>query len=122
MRRQIALCVFTLGAALVLPATRTAAQSNEPEHHRHRSQTLAKQAPASQTIAERTESFKFVTIDVPNATFTIPAGIGPSGDIVGIYGDASFNEHGFLLSHGNFTTIDVPGALIGASGILRLQP
>lgn len=38
-------------------------------------------------------------------------------DIVGTYTDSSGNGHGFLLSHGRFTTIDVPGAsvLLGSS-------
>ena len=78
-------------------------------------------AVASQSRSEESSSFKFISFDVPNATFTIPTGIGPSGDIVGIYGDASFNEHGFLLKDGNFTTIDVPGALVGVSGILQTE-
>lgn len=84
--------------------------------HRTTGQTLA-----STPINSHSTPFTFVSIDVPNATFTLATGIGPSGDIVGIYGDASFNEHGFLLSHGSFTTIDVPGALVGVSGILQTE-
>ncbi len=44
-------------------------------------------------------------------------GINPRGDIVGIYCDtapcagASTDQHGFLLSSGDFTAIDFPGAL-----------
>ena len=67
------------------------------------------------------QSFKFVSIDVPNATFTVATGISPGGAIVGIYGDASFNEHGFLLKDGHFTTVDVPSSLVGVSGTLQTE-
>jgi hypothetical protein len=36
--------------------------------------------------------------------------INPQGDIVGFYIDGSGDTHGFLLSEGRFTSIDVPGA------------
>jgi hypothetical protein len=42
---------------------------------------------------------------------TAPGGISPTGDIVGAYTDAVGGQHGFLLSHGQYTTIDVPGAI-----------
>ena len=67
------------------------------------------------------QSFKFVAIDAPSSTFTIATGINPNGDIVGIYGDASFNEHGFLLKDGVFKSIDVPGSLVGVSGTLQTE-
>lgn len=128
MRRQMAVCLVTLGAALLLPSTRTAAQSIRSPRtpgmsnlRQHRNSAQSGQSLGLQTADRGSASFTFVTIDVPNATFTIATGIGPSGDIVGIYGDASFNEHGFLLSRGNFTTIDVPGALVGASGTLQTE-
>lgn len=54
--------------------------------------------------------FELSTIDVPNAVFTSAMGIGPGGDIVGIYVDASLTTHGYLLRDGVFTTIDYPGA------------
>jgi uncharacterized membrane protein len=62
---------------------------------------------------------EFTTIDFPNAVDTAPAlgkgGINSSGDIVSYY--CAFqpcsvdndSEHGFLLSDGEFTTIDFPG-------------
>jgi len=128
MRHRIAVVLITLCATVLFPATRAAGQSIKsprtpgmPNLRQHRSSALLGQAPTSQTADPRIGAFAFVTIDVPNATFTIPTGIGPSGDVVGIYGDASFNEHGFLLSHGSFTTIDVPGSLVGASGILQTE-
>jgi hypothetical protein len=44
--------------------------------------------------------------------------INPQGDIAGSYIDSSGNTHGFVLSKGKFTTIDVPGAVLTeASGI-----
>ena len=52
-------------------------------------------------------------IDVPEASGqlgTQATGINARGDIVGIYVTDTFNMHGFLLSNGTFTTIDVPGA------------
>jgi uncharacterized membrane protein len=61
----------------------------------------------------------FTTIDVPGAAYTTADGINPEGDIVGDYA-TTVGEcgavpgpgcHGFLLSKGTFTTIDVPGAL-----------
>jgi probable HAF family extracellular repeat protein len=38
-------------------------------------------------------------------------GINPQGQIVGYYNDADGRAHGFLLSGGSFSTIDVPGAI-----------
>jgi hypothetical protein len=71
------------------------------------------------------QSFNFVSIDVPCsactggiARRTSVGGISPRGEIVGAYTDAVGGAHGFLLSHGRFTTIDVPNALgTSASGI-----
>jgi hypothetical protein len=64
------------------------------------------------------QSFNFVSIDVPCsacpggiARRTAIGGISPTGDIVGVFTDAVGVQHGFLLSRGQFTTIDVPGAL-----------
>src|SRR2546428_6177803 len=55
---------------------------------------------------------EFTTIDFPNA-LTSARGIGPGGDIVGIYRRASepaVNAHGFLLPRqGDATLIDFPG-------------
>src|SRR5947209_8104638 len=62
-------------------------------------------------------SVVFQTIDHPNAgttgdgtqgTFAI--GINSSGLISGNYGDAKDVTHGFLLSHGHYTTFDDPSA------------
>lgn len=71
------------------------------------------------------QSFNYISFDVPCsacpggiARSTTPQGISPGGDIVGFYLDAVGQQHGFLLSGGKFTTIDIPGALVGATGIL----
>jgi hypothetical protein len=59
----------------------------------------------------------FITIDVPGAASTgSPVGrvllkMNPQGQIVGGYSDTFGKEHGFLLSNGNFTTFDYPGAV-----------
>ncbi len=71
------------------------------------------------------QSYTFVTVDAPCDTCpggiavrTVVAGINPGGDIVGVYRDAAQKTHGFLLSRGQFTRIEVPGALVGAGGTL----
>lgn len=59
----------------------------------------------------------FTTVDLPGdpPAFLETGGINPRGDIVGSYCDtkpctvASLDTHGFLLSEGEFTRIDVPG-------------
>lgn len=53
---------------------------------------------------------------------TVPMGINASGNIVGSYVDAVGNTHGFLLSHGRFKTLDVPGVLAGVDGALPTSP
>lgn len=52
---------------------------------------------------------------------TWASGIGPAGQIVGGYIDASGMEHGYLYKDGSFTTIDAPGSLVGLASDLRLQ-
>jgi probable HAF family extracellular repeat protein len=52
----------------------------------------------------------FITIDLPNSTFTWIAGINPEGDIVGFYNSKDGKQHGFVLSDGEFISIDIPGA------------
>ncbi len=96
MGKHLAIAVFALGSALLLSATPSWAQS-----------------------------FTFASIDVPCsdclggiANSTTAFGINPAGDIVGTYTDAIGGQHGFLLSRGQFTTIDVPGPLVGATGSL----
>ena len=60
--------------------------------------------PAGSSVQAQTS---FTAIDFPGAAETEVLGINPKGDIVGVYsiGDVL---HGFLLSGGTFSTIDVP--------------
>ena len=55
----------------------------------------------------------FTTIDPsPGATVgPVAFGINDKGQIVGTYVDTDNNRHGFLLSGGSYTTLDVPGAV-----------
>jgi hypothetical protein len=71
------------------------------------------------------QAFNYYSIDAPCsacpggiARRTALGGINPAGDIVGVYTDAVGVQHGFFLSLGQFTTIDVPGTLAGVSGTL----
>jgi probable HAF family extracellular repeat protein len=50
----------------------------------------------------------FTPIDFPEAIETIALDINDVGEIVGRYEDAAGKTHGFLLSAGNFTSIDYP--------------
>ena len=52
----------------------------------------------------------FSTLDYPDATATRARGVGPTGNIVGAYVDASGRTHGFLYSGGTWTSIDCEGA------------
>lgn len=60
---------------------------------------------------------KYTPIDPPDADHTcggtVPSGINANGDIVGGYSALGGNclGRGFLLSHGIYTNVDVPGAL-----------
>jgi hypothetical protein len=77
------------------------------------------------SIQAAAQSFSFSTIDVPCPTCpggiarrTAIGGVNPAGDIVGTYTDAVGKQHGFLLSGGQFTSIDVSGSLVGVTGSL----
>ena len=79
-----------------------------------------------------THSFKrswkgeFTAFDPPAASESTGETVNLTGDIVGgywtAYPEASTTEHGYLLSHGKFTTIDFPaegayGTLCGANNL-----
>ena len=55
--------------------------------------------------------FNFTTIDVPDSTRTA-ANANSTHEVVGEFDDADGNTHGFVLSKGTYTQIDVdvPGA------------
>ena len=52
----------------------------------------------------------FSPIDFPLATSTTAFGINDSGEIAGLYSDATGDTHGFIFSSGAFSTVDVVGA------------
>lgn len=52
---------------------------------------------------------KFVNISPPGATSTQAHGINDKGQIVGTYIDSANIQHGFLLSGGQYRTLDVTG-------------
>jgi probable HAF family extracellular repeat protein len=53
----------------------------------------------------------FAAIAVPGATGTSANAINPAGQIVGDYATGDGKQHGFLLSEGEFTLFDYPGAV-----------
>ena len=59
----------------------------------------------------------YTTIDFPGSdpakTATLGFGISNAGDVVGVefVGGDFLHGHGYLFSHGNFTLVDVPGAV-----------
>lgn len=55
-------------------------------------------------------AFTYVKIDYPGAQWTLLEGIGPGGEITGMYTDTSGVFHGFVLRRGMFQSIDYPGA------------
>src|ERR1022692_1636023 len=62
-------------------------------------------------------TFKFRTINHPNALQTSPYGINNSGVIVGYYINQKNAIHGFLLANGKFTNIDDPKSTYGTEPI-----
>lgn len=76
------------------------------------------------------QTLTFISLDAtcsPAPPFNCPNGmarrtaageINSAGDIVGVYSDGVGKQHGFLLSRGQFTTIDVPGSIVGVAGTL----
>lgn len=82
------------------------------------------------TTPSTAQTYSFASIDVPCGAApptncpngmsrrTAIGGINPAGDVVGTYTDGVGRQHGFLLSGGRFTTIDVPGSFVGAPGNL----
>jgi uncharacterized membrane protein len=55
--------------------------------------------------------FDFTTIDFPDSTRTAANAIS-THEVVGEFDDADGNTHGFVLSKGTYTQIDVPGASV----------
>jgi hypothetical protein len=59
----------------------------------------------------------FYSIDPPDSVLTRAFAINPRGDIVGLYFSADNVTHGFLFSHGHYTTIDGPNFAIRTNAI-----
>ena len=70
------------------------------------------------TLSAQAQAYNYTSIDYPKAIRTRTFGIGPGGVIVGDYRDSSATLHGFLLIGGRYITVDVPGALVGLTGVL----
>lgn len=60
--------------------------------------------------AAMAQAATWTTIDPPGSTATDVFGINSGGDLVGTYSDSSGMLHGFVLSGGAFTDVDVPNA------------
>jgi len=61
--------------------------------------------------------------DYPGAKSIHALAINARGDIAGYFEDSDKKIHGFLISNGNVTTVDAPGAVAtgGAGGVLGLD-
>jgi hypothetical protein len=78
-------------------------------------------APAA--TEERRSIESLVTLDPPGSVDSRPVGINDSGDITGLYFTADGKGHGFLLTRGVYTSIDIPGAIrTNAIGVAELRP
>jgi probable HAF family extracellular repeat protein len=71
--------------------------------------------PRLETLEDRSvpsAGYAFATLPQPPSTGTVPVqgafGINAAGDIAGEYLDANFVSHGYLYSHGQYTTLDDP--------------
>lgn len=66
-------------------------------------------SPTAPPLGRATQAaLRFTTIDVPGASNTWVTGINDARQMVGTFHDSAWLSHGFLLSGGTFTTIDVP--------------
>jgi uncharacterized membrane protein len=103
-------------AQVTMPRMRQMASMQDHHSHPQQRQTIAKPS-----VDVGTEKFIFTSIDVPGASATLATGINAREAIVGIYYDTAGNSHGFLLKRGVFSTLDVPGSLVGVSGTLQTE-
>ena len=93
-------------------------------HHRLRvsrlaAATLGALLPLSAGIAGSGPDLSFITINPPGSVETRAFSITDSGDVAGLYVTSDNRVHGFLLTRGVYTSIDVPGSIrtnaLGAS-------
>lgn len=107
---------FLLGAWLVIGSGRTTQAL--PGLARTAEAEPAGPLPDSDSVTARAAPLTIEPIDVPESVGTVAFGINDQGQIVGAYADKDHPDcvttligcHGFLLSDGHFTTIDVPDA------------
>jgi hypothetical protein len=91
--KAIVLCAF---AGALLGDMSAASDSQDPK-------------AVEQQRRRHPDELTFTQFDFPGASITAVSGINDRGQIVGAYIDAGGAQHGFLLDHGVFTTIDFPG-------------
>jgi probable HAF family extracellular repeat protein len=65
----------------------------------------------------RSAADTYTSFDFPGARNTQAFGINEAGDIVGLYYAADGSRHGFLLSQGEFNSIDLSGVFTNAASI-----
>jgi uncharacterized membrane protein len=114
---SVLLTTYSTAQSVLMPRMREMATMQDHHSHPQSRQTVAR--PAMEEADE--PAFKFFSVDAPGASGTIATGINARRAIVGIYYDTAGNSHGFLLKHGNFLTVDVPGSLVGVSGVLQTE-
>jgi probable HAF family extracellular repeat protein len=59
----------------------------------------------------------FTTLEFPSAGITEANGVNNTGQIVGDFSDADFNQHGFIFKDGGYHAIDDPSATNGTAAI-----
>ena len=64
----------------------------------------------------------FAPFDVPGSLATSAWDMNPSGEIVGVYRDASSKIHGFLMTRGQFFSIDYPAPGVRATQVFGINP
>lgn len=57
----------------------------------------------------------YTLLTKPHKSNIVPTALNASGQVVGGYVDSKLVQHGFLLTHGAYTKLDVPGALTGTT-------
>ena len=66
--------------------------------------------PAAASTSTVIGTVDFSPIDFPGAEWTVASGVNDYGQVVGTYHDIQ-GSHGFLLSGGKYSTLDVPGVM-----------
>jgi hypothetical protein len=72
--------------------------------------------------AYKVEKGDYQLLDIPNSISSDARDVNPSGETIGFFIDSAKNTHGFLLSKGEFTTIDFPGADVVSTQARGINP